>query len=56
MAKPKKKVRLPKTTAEWEALNTQQVMRRVFGREGQESLRKAAEAKPPKPLKDNDLP
>jgi hypothetical protein len=57
MAKPrKKKVQLPKTTAEWEALDTQEVMRRVFGEAGQELLKESAEQPVPKPLPDNDLP
>jgi hypothetical protein len=56
MAKPKKKVQVPKTTAEWEALDTEGVMRRVFGEEGQELLKESAEQPLPNPIPDNDLP
>ena len=52
MAKPKRKKKDPKlTTAEWAALNTDDVMRKVFGKEGQKTLQREAAEKSPAPKK-----
>jgi hypothetical protein len=55
MAKPKRKKGLPKTSQEWAALTPDEVMRKVFGKRGQETLKQEAE-KAPKQRKDQRLP
>lgn len=42
MAKPKRRKRLPKTTGEWEALSSDEVARKVFGKRGQTALKREA--------------
>ncbi len=39
MAKKRKKSKRTKTTQEWEAMTTDDVMREIFGAEGQEALK-----------------
>ena len=56
MAKPKKRKGLPKTTAEWEAQSTEDVIRHVFGKQGQQTLQGQAVAKDRKPKPDKGLP
>jgi len=51
MARSRRK-RLPKTTGEWEALDTQQVMERVFGKRGQKALQREAKRATRKPKRD----
>lgn len=55
MAKPKRKKGLPKTTGEWEALFSDDVVRKVFGKRGQATLKREAE-KTRKPHKDYRIP
>jgi hypothetical protein len=50
--KPRQKgKRLPKTTKEWEALNTDAVIREVFGPDGHKTLKDEALRHQPKPEK-----
>jgi hypothetical protein len=51
MARPKRKKGLPKTTGEWAALPSDDVLRRVFGKRTQERLKKEGQ-KAAKPRKD----
>ena len=55
MAKPKKRKRLPKTTGEWAVLSGDQVIQKVFGKQGRAVLKREA-VKDPKPHKDYRLP
>jgi hypothetical protein len=55
MARPKRGKRLPKTTGEWEALTDEQVAHKVFGKRGQDALKKEAQ-KAAKPKRDYRLP
>jgi hypothetical protein len=55
MAKPKKRKRLPKTTGEWAVLSGDQVIQKVFGKQGRAVLKREAK-KEPKPHKDYRLP
>ena len=55
MAKPKKKKVLRRSSAEWKALDTQDVIRAAFGPEGHDTLRDAATAEQRKPKKEKEV-
>ena len=53
---PRKKRHLPKTTQEWEALTSDEVMAAIFGKDAQESLKEQALSNGEQPKKDYRLP
>ena len=57
MTKPsRKKRRIPKTTQEWEALTSDQVLETIFGKTAQETLKEQALTNDENPKNDYRLP
>ena len=54
--KRKRKKGLPKNSGEWQALSDQEVMEKVFGKRGQQTLKTEAEKPSRKPQKDYRTP